>query len=516
MIARVQGEFVAMLNRVFDSSASQARQAAMKLEPFLAVEGRTYPSWYRELSNRTFHAQPGNKATPEWLQEVLGFSPSPGVKSDMASEVSYAVCGEIESLVRRQVRFSEKSVAYSDHTALVSDFNTSLTMVADFTDDFRRMLDDLCALNMEFHYTGEPDKRAHDDYLSKRSNQLSSIANANLLRPNPYVNANIETLPLEDAENALRQRLNQAIHAFAVQACKTLDRLCDQSVAGVIAWSTSTACNAFYTKNCITQSPMAPEVSVGDPVTVTVDGRPMSRQYTTTKTKGVHDLEFMFCPSYLSKADKHRCDDYRGTIPADIKQFLERLPKWLLELVRIVDGSRQSACIIKMPIVAESYEYTEVIPHDLPLSNPAYCPVVTLGHYVLTGWGAEENALEESRQSGWNMLVVAVMLLLIACLLLILGHPNYPVCIYGAAIAWGLSLTSYVRGIYDRAVSKERPTTVWRLASAGLQWFGVSFGMLTLTTGILRGSLILEFLGLGCLAFVSMFVFWRQLVPSKP
>jgi hypothetical protein len=398
---------------------------------------------------------------------------------------------------------------------MVSHFNASLAVVAQFTDDFRTMLEDLCSFNMEFHCLGIPNEAAKSDFLSRRQGYLLTIVRSGLMRPNPYNDATVEKMSLMQAEEYLRRRLEQAVHTLAVQVCRTLDKLCDQAIVGAVDWATPTACNAYFAKNSVTQEELSKEEVVGEEKLTTVNGHSVLRQETTTMTKGQHLIEYMLCPSYLSKANGHRLSDYHGTIPVDIKEVIRRLPTRLHELARIVDGTRQSARIIKVLVEAETYDVVKVVPRDYPAPNPAYCPVVTFGHYVLTGWGAEENVLEESRQSGWKMPIAATLLLLIACLLLYLGHPNYPVTIYGAAIAWGLSLVCYVQGVHDRGISKGQSTTRRTLVAEGLRWFGLSFGSLILTIGLLRGILFITFLGLCCLAVVAAMAFLRQIAPKR-
>ena len=498
-----------MVNRVSQNSEPQAE---MYLEPPLIVAEHEYPSWYRERFGGSAKRENRSGAAANRSSES---SDGSRFNRDVQSDLSYPICGEIETVVRRHASFPGNSGSYKDTTALVSDFNASLAVVAQFTDDFRTMLESLCSFNLEFHCLGIPNETAKNDFLGRRREYLLNIVREGLMRPNPYTDATVERMSLTQAEEYLRRRLEQAIRNFSVQVCHTLDKLCDQSIVGVVDWTTSTACNAYFAKNSITQDELSKEESIGEEKLTTVNGRPVLRQKTTTTTQGQHVMEYMLCPSYLSKASSHCLYDYRGTIPIGIKDFVQHFPPWLHELARIVDGMRQSARVIKVLVEAETYETVKIVPRDYPAPNSAYCPVVTIGHFVLAGWGAEDNVLEESRQSGWNMLVVAAMLLLTACLLLFLGHPNHPVCIYGAAIGWGLSLISYARSVRDRAISKEQPATVRVLASECLRWFGISFGVLVLTIGLLRGALFLELLGLCCLAIVATLFFWRQLVPKR-
>jgi hypothetical protein len=189
-------------------------------------------------------------------------------------------------------------------------------------------------------------------------------------------------------------------------------------------------------------------------------------------------------------------------------------------LLRIVDGTRMSALIWKVLVREERWEdrktwkiySTEKIAFE---PTPVWCPVVMLGHYVLTGWGQEEKVLEDARRWSWSLLLIAVMLQAMACGLIALSRLLHPVCNYGAVVAGAMGMLSFMGSVWERTAARQQPRDLPRLLSLGLRWFTGSVGLMGTTLGFVGNKVSLVIFGVACVAFVAGWSFLRQLRTTR-
>lgn len=86
---------------------------------------------------------------------------------------------------------------------------------------------------------------------------------------------------------------------------------------------------------------------------------------------------------------------YRGAVPKRVHVLHERIPKWVLPHLRVMEGTS---------FPEEVYvrdEKTEVVVHEKFIREYKYDPAVRLGDVVLAGWSSDE--LKAEQGSGWGV-----------------------------------------------------------------------------------------------------------------
>ena len=111
-------------------------------------------------------------------------------------------------------------------------------------------------------------------------------------------------------------------------------------------------------------------------------------------------------------------------------------------------------------------EEREVIEHKIEWREPCYCPLVTVGDYVLTGWGARETDVETARQFyGW-LYALAVALVALAAISMGLARLGSPLWGYAAPLAATLSLVAFVEACRKRGIAREETVGIGQLSAS--------------------------------------------------
>ena len=434
-------------------------------------------------------------------------------------DLSNDFTAEVERTIRTRLSFAEEAQGYRDHAKLLDDYAQSIQVIREATQQVREMAEAAFRLNTDFQSEKRVSVKARDQFLAEHFEALSREINISLAPPSGILGAELEALPVEMAEIQLRGALDKAVHGFAMQVCDLLDRMGDLELAGLVDWKTHTACNGFFYQDIIIQEELGQQVIKGAKETVAVHDRGRYRVYKVNQevikiTKGQHTLRHALHETYLSDAESHLTDQFTGIVPGDIRQFLGQLPDWLREMVRIVDGNRRSYRIIAQDVRTEEYEDTEVkILREE--EKVVYCPLVTLGHYVLTGWGDEENAVEVARQRSLSLLPLAVVLQLLAIGLFILGQQRHPGFGTAAAVTAALGLTLFLESRRQRRIAASVPGNLLRTVSAAFVWTLFAVGLMALPAGAMSGNTALVIVGVVCVATATVFLCARPLLALR-
>jgi len=402
---------------------------------------------------------------------------------------------QIEAAMRSRMTFAAGLGSYREHRQLLDDYTQSILAVREATDEFRQVVEALWRMNTEFRSEGPVNAKARDKVLADLYARLSEQVHLSLKPPSAMLSASLEAMPVGLAEIELRDALDKAAHGLAMQVCDLLDRMTEQELVGLVDWKTDTACDAYFYRYVIIQEQLGKQVIAGKREVLAVHERGFAQVQEVTQEmlhveKGRHTQRHALYWLYLSDAKATRIEDFHGVVPADILRFLESLPEWLRGLVRIVDGTRRSERIIAQDVKVEEYEDTTVVLlHEE--ERIVYDPLVTFGHYVLTGWGEEEAAVETATQWAGGLRILAVLLLFLATGLVALGQLAHRGFGVGAAVVAGLGLAVFLAERAQRSVAEGRGPSIVRLVLPGLWWIMLCLGLFGVTVGLTSSQSLL-------------------------
>lgn len=421
---------------------------------------------------------------------------------DRTEGVANDLCRQIEDCIRKRVSFARQPGSYRDHRPLLDDYTRSIQVVRQVTAEIRTIVESLWRLNTHFHCMDMVNVKARDEFLADHFKGLSEQVNLSLKPPSSVLSAALEAMPVGFAEIELRDKLDNGISQFALQVCDLFDHMSDLDLVGLVDWKASTACDAFFYRDVIIQEELGRLTVKGERQVLAVHDRGLIQVHEIAQdvshiTKGQHTVRHALYELYLSDAKANRVLEFADVIPADIKQFLTSLPEWFCELVRIIEGTKRSERIIAQDVRVEEWEDTKVVTL-YEKEAILFCPLVTLGNYVLTGWGDAEKAAEISRQRKGSLFVLAVLLQCLGMGLLGLGQLLSPVFGYLAAISVVGGLGCFVEGVRQRWISKRQIIGLLPLGLAGLWGALLSFSLLSLTVGIVSSVPLLSVMGVCC------------------
>ena len=396
---------------------------------------------------------------------------------------------ELARQIRHQIRatlpLKWEPGSYADYASLMDDFGRSADAVRRATDEARGFFEGIWRTNVDYR-----DDAIRGSVIEAYYAELHKRAAGSLIRPAPKLVAELEAMPVDEAEAYLRQSLDRAVDDVAGAVVEGLEALRTSELIGHIHWATPTACNAFCVQDVVTRQDMREHVDrrfkdvlSEDPSRNVRRVREEIRRVRTSHYVVQHAVRLF----YLSDARQCRIDAFDQFIPKRVQGLLRRTPVWLKPLVRIIPGTRRTDITYRRDLfVEETVEtvFDEERDEQIPRETHVGCPVVLLGNHVLHGWGDEETAVEAARQGESLFLWLAGLLLLLAAGLTGLGQSLHPALGWLAAIAAPVSLAAFVAGLRERAVSRRQPVVASQLAYAGLGWVVLSLGLLGMAVGV--------------------------------
>jgi hypothetical protein len=222
-------------------------------------------------------------------------------------------------------------------------------------------------------------------------------------------------------------------------------------------------------------------------------GQSRIREEVLDVTKTRHTVFHGLHVKVLAGAQRHRVDRFTGIVPQNIADFLRGCPAWLCEVIRVVDGKTRYDDVVDVEIDVATRKVGERrVRYLVP---PAYCPLVVLGEYVLTGWGSEEASIETARQNWSQYHLVAVALVVLSGIMSGLGRLEATWIGYAAVLPMAMSLAAFLVGRREKAIAESKPSDLTSLLGKGFYWLALCLGAQLMGSGL--AILYWPFLGLG-------------------
>lgn len=186
----------------------------------------------------------------------------------------------------------------------------------------------------------------------------------------------------------LQQRLEESLAQGLQRLGLRLKALVDNQCIGLVTWSDFDVCCYHFFVQEERETTLSAQVRQEEGIAEvrTVETRKFRR--VQMRIRRVH---------HLVNARLHNLDDYRGLVPFRVREFLNTVPADVRHLLQVVDGQMTQQEEVATVVGEETGVEQKVI--GVYKKDPA----ITIGDFVLVGWGPEEvdAELAEKRKQRW-------------------------------------------------------------------------------------------------------------------
>jgi len=418
----------------------------------------------------------------------------------------------LRNSLRPQMALYLQAGKYRDHDSLMDDYSRSVAVLRQAAEDVRGLARRLWRLNVRHVSNDQFVQQIEGAFSEQYYGSMVGVAVDCVNPPLGAVSARLEARPVEDAEVELRGRLDRDVEKLVAEVKDLFGRMDRLELVGRIDWATDSACDSYYFEDVVVHEKGDTQTYYGLSRESQPDymlGARRVRQETLDVTNTRHTVHHGIHIKVLGKAREHRIGDFRGVVPKEVGEYLQATPLWVREMLRIVDGKTRFDNVVDVEIDLAERKVGEPKVREWVL--PAYCPLVTIGDYVLTGWGNREGTIETARQNYAWLYVLAFSLLALSGVLTGLGRVMSPWLAYVATVPAILSIVAFVEGRREQAISRQQSMSLLAILGSAIVWFVLCLGIQALGVGISTMNWILIGLGL-LLTWVAA----SGLLPAKP
>jgi hypothetical protein len=208
----------------------------------------------------------------------------------------------------------------------------------------------------------------------------------------PALTAELMCQSLEVVHHEVNGWVQEACHTIAGQLLLAMHVLVELETVGVIEWPGETVCKLHFFRHIVTQDRIGTSVSQQR----TESGDDLQRFITVTELRRttVRNRYSIECHEHhVMNAEAREIAKTQFPIPAQYQQFLDRIPPWIRQHIRILEGDLILERITHRDVREETWESASVQRTVYELE-----PAILLGHYVITGWGQQEVDRERFRR----------------------------------------------------------------------------------------------------------------------
>ena len=400
---------------------------------------------------------------------------------------------EVKKAVRPRLPLRPDPRSYRDYDALAADYTASVEFLRAATVDLRRFIDGLVEINNRYSSSAAENATLRKTFWESYYGDMAKQALSSLMPPAVILSAELEGMLVEVAAMKLCERLDRMVGLFSKGVADAFAELQTAELIGRVDWKVPTACDSFYYEDTVLHEHLGEEVvEVSSPKDIEFNyqqrfKRVQQEVKTVSKDRHVvrHGLHF----KVVGNAEKSTVANFPMVIPQHVQSFLKTSPDWLRDLMQIVRGKTRTDIVVARDIFVEEREVTKTHVHEW--KEPCFCPLVTVGDYVLTGWGAREATVETARQNyGW-LYLLSVALVGLAAISIGLARLGNPLWGYAAPLTATLSLAAFIEACRERIIARGEIAGICDLVTAGFAWFTFSSGLMGLVVGVAGRSWII-------------------------
>jgi len=421
----------------------------------------------------------------------------------------------VEQAVRARLPMRTDPNSYHDYNELAADYAASIEYLRGATEEVRQLVDAVVAVNCIYSSDGPENTSLRRDFCEDYYGPAAKRATASLIPPAVMLSAELEGMLVELAAMKLRDRLNKMVERFGKGVADAFAELQSIELIGRVDWTVPTACDSFYWEDTILHEHIGDEVTKSAPRDVEFDYKRMRKvveQEVQKTSKHRHTVRHGLHLKVVGDAKRYSVGEFTEVVPEHVRQLVWAIPEWLLESTELVRGETRTDLVVARDIFVEERETTKI--EIDRWEEPCFCPLVTVGDYVLTGWGERESHIETARQSyGW-LYALAVVLVLLAAVSMGLARAAHVLWSYAAPVAATLSLVAFIEARRQHAVARGDVVRLSPLVAGGLCWFLLAAGLMGFTVGLATPNWIVGLLGGGVTA--TALALLRRVFRSTP
>lgn len=281
----------------------------------------------------------------------------------------------------------------SDHNELARTVSSSAGILAAKQRDVRSFAESVCFEAIEIRVRGQHHPAAKVDAIrSARQPLCKAVAQVN--RPlEPVLTADLMAQPLNEITPVVNSWFRQSCHTIAAQLLLSMHVLVELDVVGLIEWPGETTCKLNFFRHLVTQDQLRSRQTESVQRQSDDDGELWMRFETWEQVQGRNRYSIERHEHHVMNAEARRLNETQYPIPADKQAFLDQVPLWIRQHMRILEGDLILERVIERNVREEQWETTPVLRSSYELE-----PAILLGHYVITGWGQREIDRENFRR----------------------------------------------------------------------------------------------------------------------
>lgn len=305
----------------------------------------------------------------------------------------------VQKAVRSRLPLRTDPKSYRDYDKLADDYTGSIELLRTATEDVRRLVETLVEVNCTYTSAGPENGRLRQSFWEEYYGTVAKKAVSSLIPPAVMLSAELEGMVVEIAAMHLCERLDAMVERFGKGVADAFAELQSAELVGRVDWRVPTACDSFYYEDTVLHEHIGREVTRSAVQGVDVDSARMVtrvRQEVHKTSKDRHVVRHGLHLKVVGNAKRTSVRDFPDVIPGHVLRLLKTMPEWLCELTELVQGKTRTDIVVARDIYVEELEATEIEMQEW--EQPSFCPLVTVGDYVLTGWGAREVEVESARQ----------------------------------------------------------------------------------------------------------------------
>ena len=358
----------------------------------LQVEGRIYPVARRggqQLPPRI------NRQTTDLSLSGRRPLPSRGKASRQAAARKKAIAEQMAIRIWERLPLASKSIDdFKTSPEIVRCFNESHNQLVERAAEARRLLEKVCRAHV---------RSVRDDRIEEERQREAEEAKVrectDVTMPAAWLGPELDAATVAKEPPVVMARLTKSLATSVFDMVESffsaMEQLVDKEVFGLIEWHSDSVCKFHFFRRLLIHQFDGQTTERTEELWDAIDDWGGSRVTTTTTTakKGRHIHEQIRHEQQLMEAAKRPLAAPDLVIPEDVQEIVDAIPEWLAPFVRVAVGECFRERIIRHTEKTE--EWSQVIERAVTYFDPA----ITIGEFVLTGWGQREDAAEMERRS---------------------------------------------------------------------------------------------------------------------
>ena len=282
----------------------------------------------------------------------------------------------------------------SDHTELARQATLSIQSLHARQQDVKSFAESICYEAIELRVRGQHLAETKAKSLrSAREPLCRAVQQVN--RPlEPVLTAELMAQPLVEILPVLNHWLRNSCHTIAAHLLLSMHVLVQLDVVGLVEWPGESTCKLNFFKHVVTQNQIKRHRTQSIQQSEIDDsGLRSVRLETWEHIEGRDRYSIERHEHHVINAETHTVESARYPIPEEKRAFLGRVPPWIRQHLRILEGDLILEKIDEQVVGEKHWQSTPRIKSSYEIE-----PAIVLGHYVVTGWGQVDIEKEGRRR----------------------------------------------------------------------------------------------------------------------